>query len=106
MDRVLTLEEAAKLKGVCSLTLRKRIEKGTIKAVFFRGGWKIRESELNKDESDAEWLSILQASLKTSISPFLIERAILKGKLPARRTQTKEYRVSSEHLKQWISEYM
>ena len=106
MDRVLTLEEFAKFKGVHIETVRNQIKKGTIKAVYFHGGWKIRESELNKDESDSEWLSVLQSSLKTSISPFLIERAIFKGKLPARRTQTKEYRVSSEHLKQWISKYM
>lgn len=107
MDRVLTLEEFAKVKGVHIETIRNQIKKGSIKAVYFHGGWKIRESELlDNEDSQDEYVSVGVASKKTNISDFLINRAISRGILPAKRTQSGEYRVVLTDLNRWVSDVL
>ena len=46
IDKVLTVEEAAKRKDVCIGTIVKAIRMKKLKATFFHGKWHIRKSNL------------------------------------------------------------
>jgi len=45
-DKILTIEDVAKRKGVGVESIRAAIRKGKLKATFFHGAWHIREIDI------------------------------------------------------------
>lgn len=109
-DKVLTVEESAKIRGVCREAIVTAIRKKTLKATFFHGEWHIRESSLKKyelqDESSSdEFVSLDEAVNVSKISRVLILRSILRGTLKAKTTKgSSNYMIKLSDLRDWERE--
>ena len=87
-DKILTIEDVAKLKGVGVESIRNAIRKGKLKATFFHGAWHIRESNYLKYKNyyqqglqSKRLVTLAHASVLLKISQSIILRAIQKGKI-------------------------
>ena len=109
IDKVLKVEDAAKLKGVCREAILVAIRKKRLKATFFHGEWHIRESHFNEYQDSNEmqsgdFVTLDQAVNLFKISRVLILRAIEKKALAASKTRQGKISIRLEDLQKWEKE--
>lgn len=85
-DKILTIEDIAKLKGVTTEYIRDAIREKKLKATFFHGEWHIRESNYLEYEKNCQnrqhpqkLVTLGKASDILQMSQTIIVRAIRKG---------------------------
>ena len=104
IDKILTVTEVAKIRGIGRSAILIAINKGKLKATFFRGEWHIRESSLREYdgfEEDGDSISLDEAVKRTQISRVLIMRAIDRKVLPAVRVKGKKLKIRIADLDRW-----
>ena len=104
IDKVLTVDEVAKIRGVGHEAIMTAIRKEKLKATFFHGKWHIRESSLREYygvEEREEWLSLDEAVKRTQISSVLLMRAIDTKALPVLRSKGNNIKIRVSDLQEW-----
>lgn len=106
-DKILTIEDVAKLKRVSPECIRIAIRKGKLKATYFHVKWHIRESNYRKYEKNCQskllpqkLISLGQASEILKISQIIILRAIQNGVLKTYESDQR-FKVHLDSLLEW-----
>ena len=105
IDKVLTVTEVAKIRGIGRSAILIAINKGKLKATFFRGEWHIRESNLRAYdgfEEDGDSISLDESVKRTQISRVLIMRAIDRKVLLAVRAKGKKIKIRVADIDKWV----
>jgi hypothetical protein len=105
-DKILTIADVAKLKGVSLECIRTAIRNGDLKAIYFHGEWHIRESsyleyakKCHQDHYD-QFITLQRASGILNISQAIILRAIQRGAVKTREDR-QGFKISLESLLEW-----
>jgi len=106
-DKVFTILEMARLKGVSSEYILAAITNGELKATYFHGEWHIRESSYNEYEKNCrlkmqhhELVSLGQASKMLKIPQKIILRAIQNGIVKAYE-DNHDFKILLKSLLEW-----
>lgn len=106
-DKILTIEDIARLKDCSTETIRVAIRKGKLKATFFHGTWHIRESSLHEYERQKQrelqckkLVTLGEASTLLKISKLIILRAVRTGKIEINEDPP-GFKISLKSLLEW-----
>lgn len=110
IDKVLTIKEVADRLGIKHSTLLSAIKKEQLKATFFHGSWKVRESSLRDyqtrhiDEND-EFINLKHAALIANVDFSHILRAVTHEQLFTVKKKGSLGKVRMSELKEWMKDF-